>query len=608
MRLMNIKKIAAALPHWLICYVIIGIVFKSALLSAVPFTPVVDWDALEKTGEILLQYWQFYLSFALLLVGFAYLFRNWRRPLFLLGIYLFISIIFIMDAIYFRGFKTLPSAHSLGQTTGAESLFDVTVSLIRAVDTFFLLDLPLILALAFWRRRRLLRFRFSWKSFLLTQLIVAVLISSQFLAVKFEWYGKYHFIIFPWDNNVTARNISPGGYHLYSLYTYWRDSQPMILSELEKNDIYKWLEDNAEILPKNNRWAAYRGKNLILIQFESLENFVINQDFDGQEITPNLNRMAAHGYYFNNFYEQVNEGNSSDAEFMANCSVYPLRQGSTFFRFPNNAYNTLPNVLRRNGYSATAFQSDDGSMWNVRPAFAAMGFEKFVTVSEYNMNEAFGMGFADGPYLQQTAEKLAKFKQPFYAFIVTLSSHGPFDIPAQYRGLKLPPSLEQSKMGDYLQSINYSDRMLGNFLNELQKYDLLEHSVIAVYGDHEGVHRYYEDGIAKVQPERAWWKNNGKRVPFIIYQEAKVGERLTTTGGEIDVMPTLAYLLGIPAEEYAHSAVGRNLLNTNEDFAVLANRQVVGANITEQLKQRVLKGLEVADTVIKSNYFLNLLR
>ncbi|MFA6075457.1 MAG: LTA synthase family protein [Negativicutes bacterium] len=605
---MNFEKIRAALPHWLVCYVIIGIMLKSALVTMITFTPVVDWEAIQKTGELLLQYWQFYFAFSLVLVSFAYLLRNWRRPLFLLLLYLLISIVLLMDAIYFRGFKTMPSVHSLGQTAGAESLFDVTISLLRAVDIFFVLDFPIILTLVFRRRSNLRRFRFSWKSFLLAQLIVIVLLTSQFIAVKYELYGKYHFIIFPWDNNVTARNISPGGFHLYSLYTYWRDSQPMILSELEKNDIYKWLEENAEILPKNNRWATYRGKNLILIQFESLENFVINQEFDGQEITPNLNRMAAHGYYFNNFYEQVNEGNSSDAEFMANSSVYPLRQGSTFFRFPNNDYNTLPNLLKRHGYSATAFQSDDGSMWNVRPAFAAMGFEKFITVSEYNMNESFGMGFADGPYLQQTAEKLSKFTEPFYAFIVTMSSHGPFDIPEKYRELKLPPSLEKSKMGDYLQSINYSDRMLGNFLNALQRYDLLDNSIIAVYGDHEGVHRYYEDGIANVQPERDWWKNNGKRVPFIIYQEAKVGERITITGGEIDVMPTLAYLLGIPAEEYAHSTVGRNLLNTKEDFAVLANRQVVGGNITEQLKQRVLKGLEVADTAIKSNYFLNFLR
>lgn len=605
---MSTNKVLAAMPFWLISYVIIGIVLKSALLTAITFTPAVDWCAIESTGGILLHYWQFYLAFALLFASFAYLFRNWRRPLYLAGIYLLLSILFIMDAIYFRGFKTMPSVHSLGQTTGTGTLMEVTLSLLRPADIFFVLDFPVLIVLMFWQRRHLLRFRFSWKSFLLAQLVIVVLMTSQFMAVKYDWYGKYHFVIFPWDNNVTARNISPGGYHLYSLYTYWRDSQPMILSELEKNDIYKWLEENAEILPQNSRWAAYQGKNLILIQFESLENFVINREFDGQAITPNLNRMAAHGYYFSNFYEQVNEGNSSDAEFMANCSVYPLRQGSTFFRFPNNAYNTLPNLLKRHGYSATAFQSDDGSMWNVRPAFAAMGFDKFVTVSEYNMNESFGMGFADGPYLEQTAEKLSKFKQPFYAFVVTLSSHGPFDIPEKYRKLKLPDALEHSKMGDYLQSINYSDRALGNFLNELQKYDLLEHSVIAVYGDHEGVHRYYEDGVANIQPERDWWKNNGKRVPFIIYQEAKVGERLKITGGEIDVMPTLAYLLGIPPEEYAYSSVGRNLLNTNRDFAVLANRQVVGGNITEQLRQQVQKGLEVADKVIKSNYFLNFFR
>ena len=160
---MNIKKTLAALPHWLFGYVVVGIILKSSLVTAIILTPVVDWEALQKTGEILLQYWQFYFAFALFFTAFAYLFRNWRRPLFLCLLYLVISILLLMDAIYLRGFKTMPSVHSLGQTAGTESLFDVTVSLLRAVDTFFVLDFPIILGLVFWKRRRLLRFRFGLK-------------------------------------------------------------------------------------------------------------------------------------------------------------------------------------------------------------------------------------------------------------------------------------------------------------------------------------------------------------------------------------------------------------------------------------------------------------
>ena len=464
-----------------------------------------------------------------------------------------------------------------------------------------------MIVIAAWPRRYVYRARFQWKTFLLLQLVALVLVGVQLLGCQLGWYGKYHFIVFPWDNNVTARNISPGGYHIYSVYTYWRDSKQLVLNELEKNDIYNWLKQNTEDLPLNSRWALSNGNNLIVIQVESLENFVVNQEFDGQEITPNLNRMAAHGFYFSNFYEQVNEGNTSDAEFMANCSVYPIRQGSTFFRFPNNSYNTLPRILKRQGYSVAAFQSDDGSMWNVRPAFAAMGFDRFITVSEFNVTESFGMGFADGPYLTQTAAKLAQFKQPFYAFVVTLSSHGPFQLPKKYRELKLPESLDKSVMGDYLQSVNYTDRMIGNFLNELQKHNLLDNTVVAVYGDHEGIHKYYEDGLAETTPQRDWWMKNNHRDPFIIYQEANFGERITTTGGEIDIMPTLLYVMGVPHKEYAYTALGRNLLNTDEDFAVLNNRTVVG-NITDQVKQRVLHGLEVADTVIKSNFFTNIFK
>ena len=33
-----------------------------------------------------------------------------------------------------------------------------------------------------------------------------------------------------------------------------------------------------------------KGKNLLLIQWESLETFIVNQEIDGQEITPNLSQ------------------------------------------------------------------------------------------------------------------------------------------------------------------------------------------------------------------------------------------------------------------------------------------------------------------------------
>ncbi len=104
-----------------------------------------------------------------------------------------------------------------------------------------------------------------------------------------------------------------------------------------------------------------KGKNLIYIQVESLENFVIGKTVNGKEITPNLNKLVQKSLYFPNTFEQVNEGTSSDADLMVNTSMLPLRQGSTFFRYPNTNYNSLPNLLEGEGYATSAIHPDKGS-------------------------------------------------------------------------------------------------------------------------------------------------------------------------------------------------------------------------------------------------------
>ena len=93
----------------------------------------------------------------------------------------------------------------------------------------------------------------------------------------------------------------------------------------DKADINELFEVKKENLPNNEYFARSKGKNLIYIQVESLENFVIGQKINGKEITPNLNKLVQSSLYFPNTFEQVNEGTSSDADLMVNTSMLPLR-------------------------------------------------------------------------------------------------------------------------------------------------------------------------------------------------------------------------------------------------------------------------------------------
>jgi phosphoglycerol transferase MdoB-like AlkP superfamily enzyme len=303
-------------------------------------------------------------------------------------------------------------------------------------------------------------------------------------------------------------------------------------------------------------------------------------------------------------HEQVHEGNTIDAEFITNTSIYPLKQGSTSFLYPYNSYtNTLPQIMKRSGYYTSDIQPDEGSFWNWMVLMKSLGFEKCMDNSSFHTDEAFGMGISDEAFLKQVEPVIVKQKQPFFTFMITESSHTPFNLPSRLRELKLPAGLDETYLGGYFQSIHYTDKYLGVFLDSLQKDGILDNTVVVLYGDHEGIHKYFPDSLKDINLPQDWWKDNHKQIPLIVYQPGLKGEEITTTGGEIDTLPTICYLMGIDGKEYTGSAMGRNLLNTDKSFAVLQGGEYVGDSRDTKQVEHDKEGLDIADMIIRSNYF-----
>ena len=99
------------------------------------------------------------------------------------------------------------------------------------------------------------------------------------------------------------------------------------------------------------RFGAARGRNLIVVQVESLQDFVVDFTVGGQEVMPHLRRWTADSLRFTNVTDQTSEGRTSDAEFTTMTSLLPLDHGAVAFRFPGNHYAALPRVLTEHGYA-----------------------------------------------------------------------------------------------------------------------------------------------------------------------------------------------------------------------------------------------------------------
>jgi lipoteichoic acid synthase len=551
----------------------------------------------------------YYICFIILLLSFAFLLKKRARGWFLLSLDFLLTFIMLADLWYYRGgYGTFLNLHILQEMTNLQNLGECVQSFIYPQDFLLAVDLPVLLLVI-----RLKRFSVLFqqeRSILLFTLFF--LFSSVYISyVPFNYYvfGKQdsRMKIFQicWAPKQTIANLSPIGFHVYDAFNYWKECQPLPITPEETMAIKQWFADKQEHLPDNQYQGIFKGKNLLLIQVESLENIVIGNKVNSQEITPTLNRLLEESLYFSNIYEQVFNGTSSDSDFMVNTSVYPVRRGSTFFRFPKNSYNSLPKLLEQNGYQTISLHGIAGGFWNWMEAHYGIGFQTCVDKSSFNLDEVIGLGISDGSYLRQVVPMLEKLTQPFYAFTVTMSNHGPFNLPERFRELDLAPELDQTKLGGYFQSLRYTDQQIGIFLATLEEKGLLDNTVVVIYGDHGGMNKFYKDEAKTTPIPESWWEpQEYNRIPLLIYCKGMKGEEIKTLGGQIDIMPTLTYLMGIEEQKIAYTAMGRNLLKTNKNFVVLSYGDVLGTFANEEEKNKAIKGLmEISDQIICSNYF-----
>ena len=580
-----------------------GIIFQGFVTNQDPYT--FNFSAGYDAADPCLNY---YIAFALIFLSFSLLFKGRGRIIYTLIIDCILTLLMLIDTWYFRGFLTVPSVIVLTQMANLDNMSGSILSMISKLDLLFLFDFIILAIYVYITRKSFTKkHRRAIKTFICTFVlsilfIIYVPVSINVFNNK-DVHNAYFFSNY--DKSNTAKYFSPIGYHIMDCYTTYRDSKPYKLTGQDKADVNELFEIKKENLPDNQYASISKGKNLIYIQVESLESFVIGQTINGKEITPNLNKLIQKGLYFPNIFEQVNEGTSSDSDLMVNTSMLPLRSGSTFFRYPNTNYNSLPNLLEGEGYNSIAIHPDKGSFWNYANGLTGIGFDKFNDFYSFNVDEEIGLGISDKRYFEQVVPMLKEQKEPFYSETVTLTSHGPFDIPKEYRELGLYDELDKNELGGYFESIHYTDKQIGNFLDLLDKEGLLENSVIAIMGDHTGVHKYYDNSINQLSNKEPWYLNTGNPVvPLVIYDPSfKEGKTFDLYGGQIDVMPTLLYLLGVDKEKYENTALGRNLLNTEKSFAVITNGTLKGGeNLTAEEKEIYIKSLDISDKMIRANY------
>lgn len=542
--------------------------------------------------------------FVVTIISFGFLFKNRGKAIFYAIINFLCSMLIMADLLYFRAYGAFLSVNFI-KNPGNFNPLNRNLLNFHIIDLLFFIDIVVVLFIIFKNKYFYEKAKRSIVAFLLTFVlsIAYIAFDHYWIDVKDATKGTMMFFRTAWAPFQTMSNLSPLGYHVNDIIDQLGEGKNVKLSENDKKEIEQWFKDKEENLPDNDLKGVFKGKNVIFVQVESLEQFVINEKVNGQEITPNLNRMLSNSLYFPNVYEQVNNGTSSDCDFMANTSVYPVRKGSTFLRYPGNEYNSMAKLMQSIGYEAISTHPENGGNWNWIHNHKALGFNKSYDVKDYVLDDFVGPGLSDGSFFRQLVDKLKGEKKPFFAHAVTLSSHGPFEVPQDKRALNLDKEFDESILGAYFQSVNYVDRQIGNLVSMLRQKGMLENTVLVIYGDHTGVHKFYQDRLNGLKVENQKWLQKDMRVPFIIYNEGFQGKEIDTIGGQMDMMPTSAYVMGVPEDSFKNTAMGKILVKTNRNFTVLNYGDIVGQPNSDKEKENAIKGISIADKIVQGNYF-----
>lgn len=249
--------------------------------------------------------------------------------------------------------------------------------------------------------------------------------------------------------------------------------------------------------------GIYEDKNLILIQAESLNQFVIGLevlvDGDYKELTPNINKMLEKSIYFNNFYTAAGIGNTSDSEFTVLTGLYPTGNKYTVFNHVGVDLPTLAESFKNEDYVTKSYHANVGYYYDRKNVHVnSYNFDEHISEEDlkelgvYDENRIVHRWISDLDLLRYVASDVKTINdqgKKFFGMPITISTHMPYEedlnlflekdrfFSADYSSIEYP-------LLGYLEHISYMDFCFGQFLAELETLGVLDNTIIAFYGDH----------------------------------------------------------------------------------------------------------------------------
>jgi arylsulfatase A len=268
--------------------------------------------------------------------------------------------------------------------------------------------------------------------------------------------------------------------------------------------------------------------------------------------TPNLDRMAAGGMRFTNFYSANPVCSPSRAALMT--GRYPTRVGVPRVLFPTDTTGlpdtetTMAQVLKGRGYQTMCI-----GKWHLGhlPKYLPTnrGFDSYFGIPYSNdmnprwlmqdtkvIEEQATLETLTPRYTQKALEFIDRSKGgPFFLYMPHTYPHIPLAASPRFRG-KSPQGL----YGDVIEEIDWS---VGEVLGALKRNGL-ERDTLVMFSSDNGP--WYQGSPGRLRGRKGSTLEGGVREPFIARMPGRIPEGRTCDGvaSTMDILPTVAKLSG----------------------------------------------------------------
>ncbi len=520
------------------------------------------------------------LCFISVIVALLLSLPNRSRIITSICINLLVSIILFGDHVYYTFSNNVLSIAQVSNLQYGESIISTLPMVIHLKQILYFLDIIILALIFIFKFAKIEKKEKSIKKVLIARAVsfaVGILIFG-IVGIGYVEKGKEK----SYNKNLQIREATIFGYHIYDIKNeFTKKGQSKYKTYDEMIDDYNELKNDYETKYGKEMYpfkGILEGKNVIILQLESVQEFVVNKEINGKQITPNLNKFLRDNIEFTNMHMQ-SYSTTADSEHTTINSIYPMENGMSFSKYYTNTYDDIFKLFNEKGYHTSYMHGNYPYFWNRGNVYGRLNLDRLELKEQFeDLSENINGDLSDELLYRQAVQKIKKYEQPFFSYIVAASSHTPFVLEGLQDRSKVSIDVGKYKdtyFGYYLEAVNYADYAFGVFLEELQKEGLYENTAILVFGDHNGLNMYNEemmDFLKQVNPKLTDvdLKLNYTRVLCGFKIPGMSNIKIEKPINKLDVKPTLANTCNLKDT----FSLGTNMF-ASKDFVCLNNERII---------------------------------